>query len=183
MVAAFPKRQYGSGPEGLHTIIKFIGIFDFEGLLRMIRRWYLDYQYEFKDKTYKSKVPNPLGLEEEIYWEGQKKINWYVQTWIFVDIHTWDCKDVEVIKDGKKTKMMQGRIKIVLDFAIVTDYSNRFDSPFLLDLEKFYQKYIIHHYMDNIYEDQLYYHMFRLQTEIKKFLNMSTAFNASEGRW
>ena len=114
---------------------------------------------------------------------GWKNVNWYIQTWIYFELHLWDYKAVEVIKDGKKTMMTQGRLQIELDGELKEDYSGRFKGPFMQKVKTFYSNYIVFHYIDNIWGDQLWYHILKLQTRIKEHLGMTTPENVSESRW
>ncbi len=171
-------------PEPMMTTIKFTGVFDNDGLLKMIYQYLKDSNMEVHERAYKHKVPNPHGEEDELSWWAWKNVNWYLRTEYWMEFHTWGVHDIEVVKDGKKVTAQEGRVEIRISFAIVRDYGNRFSgSKFMEGLQKFYERFILFHYLDNIYEDQLYYHMFKLQRAIKEYLGMSTPTNASERRW
>jgi hypothetical protein len=166
------------------TEIKYQGVWDQMGLLKLIYKWLRDYHMRVVEKAYKHKVPNPFGEEDELKWEAERKINWYIRSIIGLEIHTWGVKDIEVVQGGKKVKLQEGRVQIVITYKLETDWNKRFGkSKFGETLKKFYERLIIRQYIDNIWEDQQHYHIYKLQRVIKEYLGMTTLTNASEGRW
>jgi len=156
-------------------IIKFKGIFDMDFLYKSMRDWLTRRGYYFEEPVYKSK-PNPMGgVEDEITWNCYRKETDYMKFWINIFIHTWERKDVEVIKKGKKKKMNQARLAIYFNAKVETDYQHRWDKThFLIWLNNFYEKYIIKPEMDNIYTDKLYYYVLKLHNITKECLGMET---------
>lgn len=156
-------------------IIKFKGIFDMDLLYKSMRDWLTTRGYYFEEPVYKSK-PNPMGgVEDEITWSCWRKETDYMKFWINIFIHTWERKDVEVIKKGKKKKMNQARLAIYFNSYVETDYQHRWDkTPFLIWLNNIYEKYIIKPEIDNIYTDKLYYYVLKLHNIAKECLDMET---------
>ena len=166
------------------AVIKYRGIFDFEGLLKLIYDWMIHQDYEVHETKYKHKIPDPRGAEQELTLRGWRNVNDYVKFWLDIDIHTYDQKDVDVIKEGVKRQMVQAKIKILFNPEVELDYTNRFGgSAFLRVLQDFYHKYVIREDIQNYWEDELYYRTYKLHRLIKEFLDMETKTNASEGRW
>ena len=165
-------------------ILKFKGIFDMDLLYRSMRDWLTRRGYYFEEPVYKSK-PNPMGgVEDEITWNCYRKETAYMKFWINIFIHTWERKDVEVIKKGKKKKMNQARLAIYFNAKVETDYQHRWDkTPFLIWLNNFYEKYIIKPEIDNIYTDKLYYYVLKLHNIAKECLGMEAKGSEYEDVW
>ena len=58
--------------------IKFNGIFDMDGLYRLMHDWFVDRGYYLEEWRYKHKVPSPSGAEQTINWSAWRKVNAYV---------------------------------------------------------------------------------------------------------
>lgn len=166
------------------AILKYRGIFDYDGLLRLIYDWMIHQDYEAHESKYKHKVPDPRGAEQEITLRGWRRVNGYVKFHIEVDIHAYDIKDVDIVKDGMKKSLVQGRIRLMFTGRVELDYTNRFSGSMLMQsLQDFYHKFVIRQEIQNYWEDELYYRIYKLHGKVKEFMDMETKTNASEGRW
>jgi len=66
----------------------------------------------------------------------------------------------------------------------VKDYSGRFKGhPFLGKIKDFYERFIFKKEYETIWEDMLYYHLYKLQTLMKKYLDSDTKTNAFYNVW
>ena len=159
--------------------IRYSGVFDFDGLYKMMYNWFFKQRYEFHEKLYKDKVSTPLGMELEVKWEAHKKITEFIQFWIYVEFHLWDVSEVEVIKNGHKVKMTRCRMQIKFTGETKMDYANRFEENetskklFTILTEKIMNKDI-----EFLYTDRLTYIIYELHAEVKKFLGTDTSSNA-----
>jgi len=164
--------------------IKYSGIFDFEGLMSLIRSWIINQGYEFHETGVKHKVPSPKGAEQEFAWWGWRKVNSYVKYHVDVWMKFNQLHDVEVVRDGKKEKLQSSTFQIEISGKMELDWGGRFGgSRFLQALGDFYDKYIIGKDIDTIYSDQLYYRMYKLQGVIKEYLQMETRESAYADTW
>ncbi len=160
-------------------MIKYYGIFDYPGLLRTIYNWGLKQGMEMHDKKSKHKIPDARGAEQEQTLVGWRKVDAYVKFWFTVSTRAEYLKDVDVIVDGKKKRLTQGKIRIRITGYVELDYNNRFEtSPFMEKVRDFYHKYIIRTKIQNIWEDTLYYRLYKLNQKI-----MEGQYYASVGRW
>ena len=160
-------------------IIEYKGIFDYEGLYKLIVRWLQDRSYEFHERTYKHKPGGGEGKEQEIKMEAWKKVNELNRYWFDIYIHVWDMNEVEVIKDDQKVRMVKARVRILITTKIERDWQGRFrGSEALRRLRGFYDKYVIYKDMTAIIGDMLHYKIVKLQNEIKEFLGMETPSKA-----
>lgn len=160
--------------------IMYNGVFDFEGLYRMMHAWLVNKRFIFHENKYKDKVFTPFGNELEIEWVAEKKVTEYVQEYITVHFHLWDFSEVEVIKDGKKMKMTKSRMLIKLDAKLELDYTKKFigKGAFAEKLGKFYQNKVIYWEWRIKYADALTYNMYDLHHKIKKYLELYSNTNA-----
>ncbi len=167
-----------------NAYIKYAGIFDLDNLIRTIYDWLVHQDYEVHEKEQKHKVPTPRGAEDEIHLWGWRKINGYVKYFITIDIRIFDLNHVDVVKEGVKKKMQQGRMEMMFSGYFHLDYNDWFEkNKFTKILQEFYHKFLILQFIHNIWEDELYYREYKLHRVIKEQLGMETPTNASEGRW
>lgn len=166
--------------EGDPLLLRYTGVFDFEGLYRMMHAWIINKRFLFHETRYKDKVFTPFGNELEIQWESEKKVTEYIREWVVVYFHLWDFSEVEVIKDGKKTKMTKSRMLIKLDAELEMDYTKKFQGKgeFAKKLGSFYQNKVIYWEWRLKYADVLMYSLFDLHHKIKKYLDMFSGTNA-----
>lgn len=154
--------------------LKFSGLFDFDGLYKVITDWFIEYGFYLEEPVYKHKVPTPAGAEQEIEWTGWKKINEYVRYWIDVYTHIYNLRDVEVVKEGVKKTLQRAEIIIEFDAHVETDYPGMINTKFGEYLRDFWDNYLLKKDMDVVWTDQLYYIMYKLHTAVKEFLGMET---------
>jgi hypothetical protein len=163
-------------------MIRYKGVFDYDGLYKMMHAWLISKRFLFHEDKYKDKVSTPFGNEIEITWKAEKKVTEFVKEYIDIEFHLWDFSEVEVIKDGKKTKMGKARMEIKFFAKLELDYAKRFtgendDETFSKKLGKFYVENIIYWDWRIRYANALEYSVYDLQTKVKKYLNMDTSNN------
>ena len=164
--------------------LKINGIFDFQGLYRVMHDWFTDMKYYFEETLYKHKVPSPAGAEEHIKWSGWRKITEYIKFNINIYIILRDMKEIEVVKDGEKKTLTKARMTMEFYGNVEVDYSKRFQStPFLKKLFTFFNDYVMKKKIDTLYTDQLYYRILKLYTVAKEYLEFETKSNAYYDMW
>ena len=170
-------------PEELRPKIYYAGVFDYNKLFRTIAAWYADMGYEFQEDVYKHKVPSPLGAEQEWKVAGWRKVNEYVQFWIYIRGYVWELKEIDVVIDGEKQKMCKGKLQLQFYIDVWLDYNNKFKGPMQEKLQAFLNNHVWRKQIESGWEDEVYYRMYKLHLQIKKSLNMSTPTNASQMRY
>lgn len=154
--------------------LKFSGVFDFDGLYRLMAKWFKDRKYDFYENLYKDKPP-----ELELEWIGERKLDDFYKYKIRLYFHLWDMKTVEAIKDGQKKKLTSCRMIVEFDPSVVVDYQNRWtENAFTEKLFGFYFKNIIKREFQLKIADPLWYISYRLQNVMKEYLEMETRGNA-----
>lgn len=163
-------KRYGTFP----TRIRYRGIFDFAGLYKLMHDWLTERQFDFTETKYKHKLDDAGRAEIEIYWDCWRRLDDYIKYWIYVKFHFWDFKEVEVIREGKKKKLVEGRMHISLWSEVEMDYQNNWRTKFRRMLLDFYHKYVVVKDIEVHHTDSNYYRTLKLNDEIKKFLDMES---------
>ncbi|MDP2750221.1 MAG: hypothetical protein Q8O89_05290 [Nanoarchaeota archaeon] len=164
--------------------IKYDGIFDWEGLYRMIYDWMMFRGYYFEEVGIKHKVPNPMGAEIKYELSGWRKTTPYMMEWIRIYVIFYDLREVEVVKEGKKKKLAKGKMIMEVYGNIETDWQHMWDKTmFGKYLKEMYDKFIMKKQLEVIWWDRLYYTMYKLHTDIKNFLDMENRTNSYYDVW
>lgn len=160
--------------------IRYKGVFDFEGLYRMMHAWLISKRFLFHENLYKDKVFTPFGNELEIKWLAERKVTEYVKEYIEIYFHLWDFAEVEVIKEGKKNKMTKSRMEIKFEAKLELDYTQKFANggKFAEKLGQFYQNKVIYWDWRIKYADTLTYSLYDLHSKVKKYLGTVSGSNA-----
>jgi len=163
--------------------VRYKGVFDFEGLYKMMREWFKDREYEFWEKRFKHKV-KAGGSEVEINWDAWRDVTEFLRNWTYVYFHLWDYKEVEVVKDGQKKKMIYARMLIEFAYQMEFDYENKWqDTAFKRKLRDIYIKYALKKDVETIYGDKLWYNTNKLQQAVKLYLGMESYSDVYDDMW
>lgn len=161
-------------------LIRYKGVFDYDGMYKMMHAWLVSKRFLFHEDKYKDKVSTPFGNEIEAKWSAEKKVTEFVMEKISIEFHLWDAAETEIIKDGKKVKMYKARMEIKFFAELMLDYNKKFSegTTFAKKLGKFYVENIIYWDWRIRYANALEYAVYDLQTKVKKYLNMDTGSSA-----
>lgn len=169
------------GPFTVGTI-RYVGVFDFDGLYEGIVEWFKRYRYQFFDSSYKHKVPSPYGAEQELDWYGEKNETDFVKFRIDITVHIWEMTDVEVIQNNKKKVLTKGRMQIKLTGRVIFDWQDKFEKTwFTRMLRDIWVKWLWRREVISIGGDPLTYRMYDLHAYIKKYLDMQTSAHHYKG--
>lgn len=160
--------------------VRYTGLFDFEALYGAIIDWCKNYEYEWQEESYKHKVPNVKGAEQEWYWFANKDVTDYIHYHIDFYPRVWDMTEVEIAKDGKKKMLTSGRIEIVIIGSVELDWQKKFKGKWGERFGKWYAK-IMRRDIEGIYIDGLQYRLWNLQAVMKKFFDMQTKWHEYKG--
>lgn len=163
----------------VHTYLKYKGTYNWKEILRFMRKWVEKNGYSFFDKKYKEK-PGQYGMDIEWKGECEKKVDGYFKYYLKWEFRSWDQVPIEVIKDGRKVMMDEGRIRIVFDAQFTFDYEGQFtDTTVLHKLQDFLLFRVYGEEVWAIHWDGLYYEMNRFKNEVEAKLKMETATEGS----
>lgn len=162
--------------------LRYNGLFDFDGMYAVIISWAKNYGYLWVEKTYKHKVPGPSGAELEFEWEMTKNVTEYIGYKILIAVHAWDTTEVEVDDNGKKKKLTNSRLQMVLEGKLEVDWQKRFEKKGRLTktLSKWIEK-VKTPEIEGVYADQLYYRMWNLHALLKKFFDLQSKKHVYKG--
>lgn len=158
--------------------VRYKGIYDLDGLYKMIRGWFDARRYDYMEKRYKDKVGGPFGNEVEIEMRPELKVTDFIKFHIEVNTHMWEVKEFEAEIDGKKKLVTDGRFFIKLNCWIEFDYQGKIKTNFQKKLINFMIKKVLRRYFEIKWYDKITYDLYNLQAEIKKFLKYETEHNA-----
>jgi hypothetical protein len=81
-------------------------------------------------------------------------------------------KDIEIEKEGVKLTLQQGRVMMIFDAYLVSDYENKWESkPMFFFLRTIFDKYIFRSYFQKA-EKWLVNDLYQLHGRIQQFLNL-----------
>ena len=169
---------YSSSSGLIPTRIHFKGLYDLDGLYHFMSNWLRQRRYELHESIYKSRPP-----ELEIRWTAERRTTGFVMEVITVYYHSWGEYDLDVTVNGKKKKMTNARFILTINGAIKAPYEDMFGKPKwtqnaierrLLDL---FRKWFARRELEAVYEDTLYYEMYKFHGAIKDFLNLEAKGN------
>ena len=163
--------------------VRYKGVFDFTALWKLIMDWFESKGFEVQENKSKRNL-RTTGEELETQMTGWRNVTDYYRFQIVVYQKYWDAQYIDVIKDGKKQKMIKARIVFRIAPTLVLDYSDRYATSRLTKaLGHFLNTYIYKWQIDAVYGDQLMYKGYEIQGVIKEFLNMETKGSEFADMW
>ncbi len=162
--------------------LRYSGLFDYDGLYRLVVEWMKQQGYWYHEGVYKHKVPLPTGAEQELEAYGEKEVTELVKFRIDVKFHFWDLLEMEIMKDGQKTIVSSARLEIIFAGKVIPDWQEHTWKwkKFHRALVDFYYRYVLRRNVGG-YWDTLHYRVVDLHGRVKKFLDMQTKWNEYKG--
>lgn len=160
------------------VVVRYKGIYDFDGLYKLIRGWLDERRYDFMETRYKDKAATPFGNEVEIIMAPEIKVTPYIKYHIDIRMLLFDYKEFDAVLDGEKKKVTDGKISIELNGWVEFDYMNKFKTDFQKSVLNFLVDKLLRRYFEFKHYDKITYDVYNLQTEIKNFLKMETKHSA-----
>jgi hypothetical protein len=151
--------------------LTYEGLFDLNGLYRMIDSWFYEKQYDrWENRNYEQVLPTGKDIELELLpW---KKTTTYFKNTIRIRLRCLNVKDVEIEKEGVKFNINQGTVRIIFDGYLETDYENWWgEKPMFYFIRTLFDKYIYKSHF-KYYENWLLHDIRDLHARIQSFLNL-----------
>jgi len=151
--------------------VTYEGLFSVTELYKLITDWLEEKGYDQKEmKNIESVTEN--GKYIEIWLQPWKKFTDYAKSIIQLKMFMSDIKEVEVEKSGFKKKLNQGKVQLVFDGFLETDYENRWEmKPTFFLIRTLFDKYFYKPFTGGV-QQQVRENMFDLVGRVKAFLNL-----------
>ncbi len=151
--------------------IIYEGIFSMPELYAIIDNWLREKGYDKMEKKNIEKI-TPEGKNIELLLQPWKKITDYAKIILNIRLIATGITEVEVEREGVKVKMNKGRVQVVFDGWLVTDWENRWEGkPIFFFLRQIFDRYVFKPYTIG-YENAVAKDTADLHGEIKGFLNL-----------
>ncbi len=151
--------------------ITYEGFFSFAELIKILKEWGGAKGYFFLEKSATENV-KPDGKYVEYKFAGSKKVSDYAKCVLPLRIIGSGIKEKELEKDGRKQLLSEGKVQIVLDAFLETDYEGQWESkPLYYMIRTLWDKHIYKPFLSGFRED-LKQDAVQLKQELKAFLNL-----------
>ncbi len=151
--------------------LEYRGVFSSRELFRMFTKWYKESPYE-KGGDYISEQNTSHGKCIEYTYMPWIKPNDYIRNFMRIRILIYDMKKVDIMVDGIKEKMDEGRILIFIDGFLEYDYDARWGGkPMLQLMRTFYIKFMYKYY-SKFFEGGMINDCHALYELFERFFNM-----------
>jgi hypothetical protein len=101
--------------------IRFRGLYDYDGLIALLRSFYARAKITIEEPKFKYKVGGN-GAEVEFEFQGNLKVTHYIRVNLYVSGKAFDVDPKPVVIDGKKKMMTQGKIELKFQGSYELDY-------------------------------------------------------------
>lgn len=154
-----------------HLNINYTGIFNITELYQLIDNFIREKGFDKRELRNQEHV-TPEGKYIELELQPWKKVSDYVRHQLRVLIRMIKVKEVTIEIDGKRRKMHKGKVIIIIDGIMYTDFEGRWEQrPFYFFLRTIFDKFIYRSYTGQ-FEDLLVENCGQLYNTAKAYLNM-----------
>lgn len=106
--------------------IRFRGLYDYDGLIALLRSFYGRTKMILEEPKFKYKVGG-TGAEVEFKFEGNLKVTHYIKVYMVIEGKGFDVSPKSVVVDGKKKMMTEGKMQIKFQGNFELDYPGMYD--------------------------------------------------------
>jgi len=147
------------------------GPFQANELLRTIGNYLYDKGYDKKPvKEFEHRMPHGTYIEWQL--SNWKKVSDYLRNEINLRVIISEMKKVDAVINGEKCIVENGKVLIIINGYIETDYASRWDErPFFQLIRVLYDKYFYKEYQKR-YEYLFADHINQLYALLQRFFNV-----------
>ena len=158
-----------------HEKIDYSGPCNITDLFNMIENFVYERGFNKRqDKDFEHNTPNGKFIEWQI--APWKFVTEYVRYIIKLRVMGYDILKTDMVNNGKKTKIDNGRLIIIIDGFVEYDPESRWDSkPMLQFLRTIYDYFVFKAYTER-FEQVLVHDINHLKDNIEKFLNIYRSY-------
>jgi len=152
------------------TRIAFEGIFSIKEVRDLIMDWIFAKAYvpiEAKAQQVVKKDSKFFDYRLAPY----KKLSDYAKCVVKIVISASNCKDVVVTVAGKKRKMQEGKVLVVVEGLLETDYESKWEHPWLYAIRVIAEKYILSPFVSH-HEKYVESETNQIISEIRSYFNL-----------
>src|SRR3989344_79056 len=154
-----------------HEKIDYSGPFDVADFLRMIENFLWERGFD-KNQDKDFEIHTERGKSIEWQYSPYKKITDYIRYIVKVRVLGYDLTKIDAVNNGRKSKIDNGRIIVVIDGFIEYDYDSKWEGkPILHFFRTIYDYFIFKAYTER-FEQRLVHDINHLHDHIEKFLNL-----------
>ncbi len=156
--------------------VTYDGLFSLKEVIDIIYTWLKDKGYWPIDKKHIESIKSDGKFVEIETWP-YKKVTDYAKNIIAIRILCTELKEVVVEIEGKKKKLNQGKLQVIFDAYLETDYEARWETkPIFYLLRTVFEKYVYTPFLSS-FESNLRADETHLKTQIKGYLNLFQFYN------
>ena len=151
--------------------LNYEGLFDLKGLYRVIDTWFFEKGYD-KYEIRNSEQSLGTGRDIDIEIWPWKKTTDYFQNEIRIRMKFINVVNVETEKHGKPIKINKGKVMLIFDGYLTSDYENKWERPaFMFFLRTLFDKFFMKRYFNKA-EKWLVNDLHQVHGQIQKYLNL-----------
>jgi len=155
-----------------HKTLTYEGLFNTKDLYQLVHKWFFDKGFDNSEKkNFEHVYPTGKQIEAEM-WPWRKMTD-YSRMILKVHFLITNIKEVEIVKDGLKKKLNQGKVIMTVNSYHETDYENKWESKALfIFLRTLFDKFVFSVHTGK-YDQQIIdetNHLFHL---VKGYLNVN----------
>ncbi len=152
--------------------LDYDGLFDAKEVFKVMQQWATDRGYWLIEKRH-GETTKPEGKFIDMEFEPFKKFTDYAKSIIKIRAQFNDVKDVAVERDGRKVKVQDGKIIIIIDGILETDYEHRWEGkPVFYVLRSIFEKYVYTPFVSG-FERGIKEDVLSLKNNVKAFLGLA----------
>ncbi len=152
--------------------LDYEGLFEAKALFDVLKQWATDKGYWLIEKKH-GEATKPEGKVIDFDMEPFKKFTDYAKSIIKIRMQFTDVKDAIVERDGKKIKLQEGKMVLIIDGILETDYEHRWESkPVFYTLRTIFEKYLYTPFVSG-FERGVKEDVMALKNNVKAFLNLT----------
>lgn len=151
--------------------LTYEGPMDVGGLFKMIDGWFYEKGYDrFEAENTEQDLPG--GKDITIVYFPWKKTTDYFENQIKIRMKFTGVKDIELEKDGKKVKVQTGKLMMIFDGYLLSDYEGWWDKkPWMIFLRTLYDKFIYAKHFKQ-FERWLMNDVYDIHSRVQRHLNL-----------